>query len=288
MLGVVVPSYNCSEAAIDLVQEIASRNVGPIYLIDDASDIPISSQFTGGSRVSVIRNDHNLGYSQSVIKGMSAAVSDGCSAVATIDGDAAHLVDDLHNLARAWRPASCSLLIGDRMRSRSFRSLPTKLLANQISSALISLCFGGLTTAGRDVSCGLRIYRRDLIEALRYKQVERYGLCYSSIFLATSSQQTITWAPIEVRYPPNQFHFTKQIEFADLLSELSSLNTFKFDLTTLIEAVNSKSSFNVTLPESSAFALFLEPFNGYFFRSIDRTEDGFETVRLDEVSTNEI
>jgi len=280
MIGVVVPAFNCANSAKRLVQEIQELDFGPIYLIDDASDEHIRVPNHSGEGLHLIRNEENLGYSGSVLKGINLALAAGCSAIATIDGDAAHRTEDLSVLAKSWVAEPDALLIGDRMASKSFLQLPTKMLANQVSSSLVSLCFGGNTTQNRDVSSGLRVYHKDFAQSLIDRQVERFGLCYSSIFWSLKSEFAMRWVPIEVNYSPIEFQFTKQEEFCDLLAQLEVMNTLNFDLSKLSKLVRSNMNFNILLGEKSVFALFVSPYKGYIFREIELSEFGCETVDL--------
>lgn len=280
MLGVVVPAYNCNESVNILVGELQQHGFAKIIVIDDYSTPPLFLDGGIQRNVDVVRNNVNIGYSASVLRGMRLARSLGWSAIATIDGDGAHRVSDLARLSLALTSEAHPLVIGDRMRSISFEHLPTKRLANLISSSLTSACFGGSLTKGRDVSSGLRIYQPSFVDILAGKNHERFGLCYSSIHWAIQSGLSVGWYPIEVEYPPDQFQFTKRREFIDMLAQLNDVNVLSFDLSTVREYVLDGRCFNVVDSTSTIFALYLDAFDGYVFRLISEVVNGYPVVKL--------
>ena len=284
MIGVVIPAYNVGVNLSNLLLDLNVANIGPIFVVDDCSAVPICSQFFDAPNIEILRHNENKGYSKSVMRGMQRAFEVGCNAAMTIDGDGAHRVTDALSLAQHWGAVNrISLLIGDRMNSWSFRHITTKRIANLLSSYLVSKTFGSPITDRKDVSSGLRIYSQQLYEILKNKNSEKYGLCYSSIYWSLAKDLRIEWLPIEVWYAPTEFCFTKRNEFLDLLSQLQILNIFDFDYTILNESVKTLQSFNITFDNKIYFSLYMEQFDGYFFRRQLRIISGFPTFDISKI-----
>ncbi|HYM51837.1 MAG TPA: glycosyltransferase family 2 protein [Candidatus Limnocylindrales bacterium] len=161
-LSLVVPAHNERDNIGPLLR--AARSVLPtiaprfdLLVVDDGSTDGTAdaarAAMAGDSRLQIIRHDHKRGALVSVADGLRAARGD---FVAYIDSDGQFRVEDLALLAACFDRAD---LVGGRRLHRAdpwFRSV-----ISGVFNVLVRLLYG---LPYRDMDCGLKLMRREVLE----------------------------------------------------------------------------------------------------------------------------
>jgi len=158
-LTIVIPAFN-EEAGIRgalaaLAAEPRLSNAKTI-VVDDGSTDQTAEIARSFPRVKVIRHDRNRGYGAAIKTGIAAAES---HLVAWYDADGQHRPKDLAEMVdRLWRSSLDAVLGARTSASHSLRErAPGKVVLKVVVQGI----------AGRaipDVNCGLRVFRRRVIE----------------------------------------------------------------------------------------------------------------------------
>jgi dolichol-phosphate mannosyltransferase len=88
-IGVVIPCYRVTKQILAVLQRIGPE-VSHIYVVDDAcpdGSGALVEREARDARVTVLRNEFNLGVGGAVMRGYRAAIDDGCDCIVKIDGD---------------------------------------------------------------------------------------------------------------------------------------------------------------------------------------------------------
>ena len=162
-LTLVIPAHNESANIAEVVH--SCRRVLPalapdwlIILVDDGSQdgtAIVAAEAVGDpARLRVVRHERKLGYGVTVADGLRASTSD---YVGFMDGDGQFDAADLLRLATSI--LSADLVAGRRERRAD---PPYRLVIAGVFNVLVRVLYG---IQFRDVDCGLKVMRRQVLEA---------------------------------------------------------------------------------------------------------------------------
>lgn len=173
-VGIVVPAFNEADHLRDVLS--ACRAIGPsvILVVDDCSTDETRQILAGevgqksdGTRVSFLHNERNLGKQGSVRRGFQALATHDLDAVALLDGDGQHDPRELPGLVALLD--RYDFVIGARLQDQ----MP---IQRRFSNWFVNLCYRWLAGVDFvDVQSGLRVYRKQLADALGARLPEQGG-----------------------------------------------------------------------------------------------------------------
>lgn len=219
-LLVVIPAHNESKTISRVVSKITNLNFQALVINDASTDN--TRYLAEKSGAHVLDMAEQVGYGRALRAGFLAAIREEHNVVVTIDADGAHDPEDLPNLLNMYTKLECDLMIGNRFESNALERLPsTKRWSNYLASSLLNRI---LRTTLRDVSCGYRVLKIDLVEVLLEEPIfEGFELPYGTIAIAKRGEFKIGSAPVSVHYDASQILYTRQKEFLDLLNALRKM-----------------------------------------------------------------
>ena len=143
-IWVVIPAYN-EEKTIEQVVNSVLKFVKNILIVDDCSSDK-TSEILGKLPVKVIRNSINLGYTETLEKGVEQAFKSGGDYVITFDADGQHQAGDLPKYIEAIRDQEPDLVVGKRSFKNRFMENIWILFSRKYGFS--------------DPLCGFKAYRR--------------------------------------------------------------------------------------------------------------------------------
>lgn len=208
-VSVVIPAFNEAGGIGPTLQQLsASLPDAEIIVVDDGSSdgtADIVGSFPG---VILIRHGFNRGYGAALKTGMMNARR---PLVAWFDADNEHRVSDLTSMVSQIRDSRLAAVIGQRISGgtsavRGVGKLVILMLAR-------SLGFRG----GRDMNCGLRVFRTDVI--CRYLPLlpNGYSASMTSLLVMLERGYPIGYHPVELGARIGTSKVTLRAGFASLL-----------------------------------------------------------------------
>jgi glycosyltransferase involved in cell wall biosynthesis len=94
---VVIPTYNNPKTIKAVVEDVLKHNY-KVIVVDDGSDIPVSSLISKHEDVLVQRHQENQGKGSAIITGAKKAKELGYDYFVSMDGDGQHLASQIHKL----------------------------------------------------------------------------------------------------------------------------------------------------------------------------------------------
>ena len=153
-LSIVIPAMN-EESAID--QTLNSLcNAFPkaeIIVVDDGSTDETARIVLDRDNVQLIRHGFNRGYGSALKSGMRVASR---RYIAWFDADAEHRVEDLSGMVARLENENLLAVLGQRSKSTTAARSIGKLVIRSLARLL-------RISAGGDINCGLRVFRREAI-----------------------------------------------------------------------------------------------------------------------------
>jgi len=189
-LSIVVPAYNEQDGiAATLAALVARLPAAEIIVVDDGSQDRTAAAIAEFPSVVLAQHPFNRGYGAALKTGMTVATRE---LVAWFDADNEHRVADLVAMAGRLDPERVAAVIGQRESSgasplRSWGKLVIRMLARSLS-----------VEAGKDLNCGLRVFRRDVI--MRYAPLLPNGFSASitSLIILLERGYPLAFHPVEL------------------------------------------------------------------------------------------
>ena len=181
-VAVVIPAFN--EAAT--LREVVTRampHAHRVIVVDDGST-DATSTVLRGLAVTVLRNPVNLGKAASLRRGMLQALSDGATAVVTLDGDGQHEPADIPKLVAAHLRDPRAIVVGARLHDRASIPLP-RYLANRFANFWIAWAAGYPIS---DSQSGFRLYPAPLLAAMDMRSERSTGFVFESKVLIDAAR----------------------------------------------------------------------------------------------------
>lgn len=189
-LSVVIPAYNEEGGIVPTLEGL--RKALPkceVIVVDDGSRDATLERALSVPGVRVIAHTFNRGYGGALKTGMRHASR---RYVAWFDADNEHRVDDLAKMAQKVDDEDLAAVIGRRLSPsvsvvRSFGKFAIRMLVRSLG-----------TDIGKDLNCGLRVFRREII--LRYASVlpDQFSASMTSTMVLVERGYKIGFHDIEV------------------------------------------------------------------------------------------
>ena len=203
----VIPAYN-EAGTIHVVAAQTLKYLDRVLVVDDGS----ADQTVDCLRelpVTVLRHPRNLGKAAALWLGMQHAMTQGASAVVTLDGDGQHNPGDIPALIALHRCDPSAIVIGARLRSSS--AIPwLRYLANRVANFWISWAAGFHIP---DSQSGFRLYPTAVLNAAGSRCDAMSGFAFESELLIEAGRigVPIRTVPVSAIYGGHlrQSHFRK-------------------------------------------------------------------------------
>jgi len=166
------PVYN-DEATVERVAQKAvavlekSTDEYEVIIIDDGSPDragDVADELARrNDRIRVIHHEHNLGYGQALRSGFKAARYEW---IGFTDGDDEYEVDDLRKLLRLRESYDLIITFRYAKRYSSFR-----IFVSYVYNKVLRFLF---QTRFRDISCGLRLIRKEIVDDLELQSTSPF------------------------------------------------------------------------------------------------------------------
>jgi len=196
---VVIPAYNAADTLGPLVRQVKAMGLDVVVVNDGSTDQTAHVVTEAGTML--ISHLTNEGKGAALRSGFAFAVAAGYDAVVTMDSDGQHGPEDLTPLLEAAARSGAGVIVGDRMSSGA--SMP---LARRWTNRVMSCLVSALTRQRiPDSQCGLRLIRRDVLEAVRLR-TRRFEIESELLLAAARAGWTIDSVPIRTSYDHHRSH----------------------------------------------------------------------------------
>ena len=173
----VIPAYN-EAGTIHAVAAQTLKYLDRVVVVDDGS----ADQTVDCLRelpVTVLRHPRNLGKAAALWLGMQHAMTQGATAVVTLDGDGQHDPGDIPALITLHRRDPSAIVIGARLHASS--AIPwLRYLANRVANFWISWAAGSRVP---DSQSGFRLYPTAVLNAVGSRCDATSGFAFESELL---------------------------------------------------------------------------------------------------------
>jgi glycosyltransferase involved in cell wall biosynthesis len=207
--SVVIPAFNEVDGIGPTLEQLsASLPCAEIIVVDDGSSDGTAGLVERHPNVTLIRHGFNRGYGAALKTGMASASR---PLVAWFDADNEHRVSDLVSMIGSIRNAQLAAVIGQRTSGgasavRGVGKAVILMLAR-------SLGFRG----GRDMNCGLRVFRTEVISRYLPLLPNGYSASMTSLLVMLERGYPIGYHSVELAARIGTSKVTLRAGFASLL-----------------------------------------------------------------------
>jgi glycosyltransferase involved in cell wall biosynthesis len=196
-----IPAFN-EAATIARVIESAKPYIGEILVVDDGSSDGTAA-IAKASGITVIRHETNRGKGDALKTAFIYATENRFDWLFTIDGDGQHDPHDLESFFRLL--GDYDLILGNRMQNTEY--FPRlRLLANRVSTRVVSTLCGPAGRGITDSQTGFRAYRVSALRAI-VLTTHRYELESEILIKASRRDFRIGQCSIRTIYAGEQSHY---------------------------------------------------------------------------------
>lgn len=157
----LIPAYN-AEASVGKVIDRTRKHLSRVIVVNDGST-DRTEEIVRRREVEIISLPSNRGKGYALRQGFSLALSNGCSAILTLDADAQHDPEDIPNFLEAHEVDSDAILIGSRMAQKD-RFPRQRYYSNRTAAFFISKALGHYL---EDTQCGFRLYPAKILRSIQ-------------------------------------------------------------------------------------------------------------------------
>ena len=206
----LIPAYD-EASRIGPVIAATARHL-PVLVVDDGSTDGTATEAEAAG-AAVIRQHPNQGKGAALRTGFRKAITDGYSAVLTLDADGQHDPAEIPSFLQAWRSGAPvpDLVIG----RRDFGAMP---FVRQLSNRLGGWAFAW--AVGRDIpdnQSGYRLVSRRLMEATIASDEAGFEFEVEMIVTCIRAGWAIVWVPIRTIYAGEPSHIRPWRHFTSFL-----------------------------------------------------------------------
>lgn len=165
-LSVVVPAYNEEDSIADTVVKLKKiRCIDEIIVVNDGSTDGTKRILISLRDIKVLNHGNNLGYGAALKTGFSHASNEH---IGFIDADLTYPSEMIPVLLYCLKEANLDCVWGNRFGKEGNRVNFVRRVGNFIISILATLI---LLKRIEDVTCGERVFRRDVLDKIDYKSL---------------------------------------------------------------------------------------------------------------------
>lgn len=188
-LSVVIPAYNEREgigATLNSLREQLPH--AEILVVDDGSGDDTRETAGRVQGVGIVSHLYNRGYGGALKTGMQLASR---PYVAWFDADNEHRVEDLVAMTRRIIAERKAAVIGERSHSSS-----TVRRVGKFVIRILALSLG--VRLGRDVNCGLRVFRREVISRYLHLLPDSFSASLTSTLILAERGYPLAFHPVHL------------------------------------------------------------------------------------------
>jgi glycosyltransferase involved in cell wall biosynthesis len=176
---IVIPAYQEAATIGEIVGRCRSSLPSASVIVVNDGSCDNTGDIAARKGAAVLRHPANQGKGASLMKGMRAAVAEGATCVATLDGDGQHRPEDLPRLLACSQAWPGHIVLGSRRASG--RAAPrVRFIANRVADFWISW-------AARhpidDSQCGFRVYPGEFVRLIAARPPLARGFAFESEIL---------------------------------------------------------------------------------------------------------
>lgn len=188
-LSVVIPAYNEAEGITTTLKNLCrALPKAEIIVIDDGSSDATAEAASDVPGVRVISHGFNRGYGAAIKTGMRSASR---KHIAWFDADNEHRVEDLIKMMMLIRQKDLAAVLGRRRRAGV---TPVRVAGKAVIRAVARSL--GLNV-GRDLNCGLRVFRRIAIMPYISLLPDSYSASTTSTMILAERQYPVEFFDID-------------------------------------------------------------------------------------------
>lgn len=194
---VLIPANNESRHVAAVVRD--SRAYLPVLVVDDGStdDTAAKAKSAGAD---VLTQTPCQGKGSALLAGMNRALSEGYTAVITLDADGQHDPAEIPGFIESFRAHGADLIIG----RRDFTGMPlVRRAANTLGAGLFSWAVGARIL---DNQSGYRLISRRMMEAMRQPDERGFEFEVEMIINCLLRGYKLDWVPIRTIYGDEKSH----------------------------------------------------------------------------------
>jgi glycosyltransferase involved in cell wall biosynthesis len=216
-LSLIIPAFNEGQGigpALAALRERLPR--AEIIVVDDGSRDETPDVVAIHPSVRLIRHSFNRGYGAALKTGMQFA---GRPYIAWFDADNEHRLDDVVAMVQKLESEGLSAVIGQRSTPGVSVRIAGKWLIRLLAHSL-------RFRAGKDLNCGLRVFRREAIVPYLPLLPNRYSASLTSTMLVVERGFPIAFHPIQLNARIGQSKVRMADGFSAALRVLQNIMVF--------------------------------------------------------------
>lgn len=208
-VSIVIPAFNEVDGVGKTLEHLCAELAGAeIIVVDDGSSDGTAEVVKRFASITLVQHGYNLGYGAALKTGMMHANR---RFVAWFDADNEHRAADLVGMIEAIRQERIAAVIGQRVSGGA--SIVRGVGKTIILLLARSLGFRG----GRDMNCGLRIFRTEVITRYLPLLPNGYSASTTSLLVMLERGYPIGYQPVELGVRIGKSKVTLRAGFASLL-----------------------------------------------------------------------
>lgn len=220
---ICIPTYNNPRTIADVVEQALSTTEFPVLVVDDGSDVPVSTLLSeatrSNARLEIQRFESNQGKGVALRRAFERAVERGFTHLVTMDGDGQHLHSEIPKLVAAARANPWDMIIGHReMGSKTVPGISK--FGRKFSNFWVGYQTGLKVL---DSQSGFRIYPLFHVQGLRFWS-KKFDFEIEVLIRLIWKGVNVAEVPIKVYYP----EASERVSHFDKLWDnvrISTLNT---------------------------------------------------------------
>lgn len=162
---IVIPAFREARVIREVVEGVR-RHFPHVVVVDDGSGDETAAEAAAGG-AAVVRHPVNLGQGAALQTGVTFALAQGATYIATFDADGQHRIEDVVAMAETIEGREVDIVLGSRFIGRAVgMSAGRRLLLR--AAVLFTRLTTGLTLS--DAHNGLRVMNRTAARAIRLRQ----------------------------------------------------------------------------------------------------------------------
>jgi dolichol-phosphate mannosyltransferase len=173
---VLIPTYNESKTAVNLIRELQSLNIDIIVIDDDSPDDTAKLvRNLNYPNVRVIDNGEKKGIGAAYIAGFKVAICDDYNLIATMDADGSHLVEELQKMLTLSLNSDVVMgtrwIMGGSVVNWSLHRRILSRFGTWYAQKVLGLPY-------KDLTGGLRVYNGTTLGKLNLDSIRSNGYCF--------------------------------------------------------------------------------------------------------------